>query len=303
MASAATAEAASISLGAKSTGDDVVKAFGTDLSGKNVIVTGASSGIGAEAVKIFAKVGANVFAFGRDVDKTQKVIDEIIKEYSDASERLSVIECDLSNLDSVRKAAQAFQSLNIPLHILLNNAGVMAIPERAETSDGFEMQFGTNHIGHFLLTNELLSSLKVGAPSRVVNVSSKAHFRNGINWDDLMFHNSYGDWKVYGQSKTANILHAIGLQSRYEKDGITSVSLHPGVIHTELWRHSAKKYPNDKTIPEGTSTSIYCCVAPDIKGGGYYNNCQEAQPADYACDPANAERLWEVTEAILLNKQ
>lgn len=164
-------------------------------SGKNIIITGASSGIGAEAVRIFANAGARIFALGRDVVKTQSVIDSVAAECGDP-ERLMVIECDLSDIKSVRKATETFNNLKLPLHILLNNAGVMAIPERMVTNDGFEMQFGTNHIGHFVLTNDLIESLKLGAPSRIVNVSSKAHFRNGVNWDDIQFESGYGDWKV-----------------------------------------------------------------------------------------------------------
>jgi NAD(P)-dependent dehydrogenase (short-subunit alcohol dehydrogenase family) len=163
-------------------------------------VTGASSGIGAESVRVLANAGGRIFALGRDVAKTQAVVDSVAAECGDP-ERLTVIECDLSDISSVRRAAATFNALQIPLHILLNNAGVMAIPERAVTVDGFEMQFGTNHLGHFVLTNDLIDALKAGAPSRIVNVSSKAHFRNGMNWDDVQFNSGYNDWKVYCEER------------------------------------------------------------------------------------------------------
>lgn len=160
-------------------------------------MTGCSSGIGVECVRVFANAGAHVFALGRDVPKTIAVVSAINEECRDPG-RVSVVPCDLSNLTSVREAAAFIISSGFPVSILLNNAGVMAIPDRRVTKDGLEMQFGTNHVGHFVLTNELAAALKAGAPSRIVNVSSMAHRRNGIVWDDIMLERdgSYNDWKV-----------------------------------------------------------------------------------------------------------
>ena len=173
------AASSSITLGPQSTAEDVIAKFGADLSGKNIVVTGASSGIGAEAARVFAKAGAKVFALGRSEAKTRGVVNAINAECGDASP-VTFISCDLSSLASVRAAAEAIRDAGVPLHVLLNNAGVMAIQERTVTSDGFEMQLGTNHIGHFVLTNELTPALKAGAPSRIINVSSGAHRREGL---------------------------------------------------------------------------------------------------------------------------
>lgn len=286
-------------LNKSSTAQDVVAKFGTDLTGKNIVVTGASSGIGAEAARVFAIAGAKVFALGRSESKTMAVVNAINSECG-ADDRVSFVSCDLSSLASVRCAAAAILAAGLPLHVLLNNAGVMAIQERAVTADGFEMQLGTNHIGHFVLTNELTSALKAGAPSRVVNVASRAHMRGGVVFEDMNLESAYEPWRSYGQSKSANILHAIELQRRLSGDGITAVSLHPGVItDSDLWRHAGKVFQANKNVPQGASTSVYCAVAPGIVGGAYYDDCAQADAAAHATDPALAERLWTETEKLL----
>ena len=282
-----------------STAQDVITKLGADLTGKNIVVTGASSGIGAEAARVFAKAGARVFALGRSESKTMTVVDAINAECGDAA-RVSFVSCDLSSLTSVRGAANAILAAGVPLHVLLNNAGVMAIQDRTLTADGFEMQLGTNHIGHFVLTNELIPALKAGAPSRIVNVSSKAHFRGGIIFEDMMMESDYHPWRSYGQSKSANILHAIELQRRLGGDGITAVSLHPGVItDSDLWRHAGNVMTANKSVPQGASTSVYCALAPDVVGGAFYDNCAPCGAAPHATDPALAERLWAETEKLL----
>ena len=282
-----------------STAQDVITKLGADLTGKNIVVTGASSGIGAEAARVFAKAGARVFALGRSESKTMTVVDAINAECGDAA-RVSFVSCDLSSLTSVRGAANAILAAGVPLHVLLNNAGVMAIQDRTLTTDGFEMQLGTNHIGHFVLTNELIPALKAGAPSRIVNVSSKAHFRGGIIFEDMMMGSDYNPWRSYGQSKSANILHAIELQRRHGSDGITAVSLHPGVItDSDLWRHAGNVMTANKSVPQGASTSVFCALAPDVAGGAFYDNCAPCGAAPHATDPALAERLWAETEKLL----
>jgi NAD(P)-dependent dehydrogenase (short-subunit alcohol dehydrogenase family) len=282
-----------------STAQDVITKLGADLTGKNIVVTGASSGIGAEAARVFAKAGARVFALGRSESKTMTVVDAINAECGDAA-RVSFVSCDLSSLTSVRGAANAILAAGVPLHVLLNNAGVMAIQDRTLTADGFEMQLGTNHIGHFVLTNELIPALKAGAPSRIVNVSSKAHFRGGIIFEDMMMGSDYNPWRSYGQSKSANILHAIELQRRHGSDGITAVSLHPGVItDSDLWRHAGNVMTANKSVPQGASTSVFCALAPDVAGGAFYDNCAPCGAAPHATDPALAERLWAETEKLL----
>lgn len=273
--------------------------FGTDaIKGKNVVVTGASSGIGAEAARVFAMAGARVFALGRDQAKTLAVVDTINAACGENA--ATFVPCDLSSLASVRAAAAMINAKGMPLHVLLNNAGVMAIQERAVTKDGFEMQLGTNHFGHFVLTHELTPALKAGAPSRIVNVSSGAHRRSGVVFDDIMLEKSYDPWLAYGQSKSANILHAVELQKRLGPEGVTSVSLHPGVItDSDLWRHSGKVMTANKNVPQGASTSVYCAVAPGLVGGAFYTDCAEASANSWATDPALAEQLWQETEKLV----
>jgi len=283
--------------GATTTAEEVIHKLNVSLVGKNALVTGASSGIGVETARCLALAGANVWLTGRDIPKTQSVADGIEKEIGNAG-RTHVVHLDLSSLTSVKVLVEDFLKLNIPLHILINNAGVMAIQERSETTDGLEMQIGTNHFGHFALTQGLLPALKAGAPSRVIIVSSGAHRRAGMKWDDIMAKKSYEPWEAYGQSKTANILHGVEFNRRYSKDGITATALHPGVIETELWRHAGKIIQMNKTIPQGAATTVFCAVTPTLKGGAYYDNCQEGGANEYATNLDNAAKLWEISEEI-----
>ncbi|KAI8909131.1 short-chain dehydrogenase/reductase SDR [Gorgonomyces haynaldii] len=278
-------------MNAQTTASQVIK--GISLKGKNVIVTGASSGIGVETAKQLGLAGAKVYLMGRDQQKTSQVIEKLKQEHPELD--LGLLLCDLSSLKSVRTVAQEFLSLNKPLDILVNNAGVMAIKERRLSVDGYEMQMATNFFGPFLLTKLLLPSLLRAEGARIVNVSSMAHKRSGINFDDIQSERSYQDWAVYGQSKTANILHAIELQKRYPQ--LTCVSLHPGVIETELWRHQGVIMRMDKTIEQGAATSVFCATHP-VKGGAYYSDCQEARASAHATDPALAARLWDIGERL-----
>lgn len=165
-------------LGRDSTAQDVIDTFKVDLSGKNVVVTGASSGIGIETAKALSLAGANVFALGRNVEKTRGAV---------ADFGATVVQCDLGSLASVRKAAAELMALQVPIHILVNNAGVGFHPTRQTTADGIEVQFGTNHVGHFLLTNLLTDALTAAGEARIVIVSSMAHMQSGINWEDIQF--------------------------------------------------------------------------------------------------------------------
>lgn len=283
---------------ASTTAEEIITTLGIDLDGKNIFVTGASSGIGVECARVFAAVGANVWLAGRDVAKTTIVADIIRTQVADPS-RVHVIALDLSDLSSVRSCVAEFAALKLPLHVLLNNAGCMAVQDRQETKNGFEMQLGTNHLGHFVLTNGLLDCLKAAGSSRVVNVSSMAHHRGGINFADPHFSANYDPWRAYGQSKTANILHACEVNARFsESHGIVAVSLHPGVIETELWRHAGVVFPANKTVPQGAATSVFCCVSPTIRGGHFYNDCQESNANAWATDPALATQFWHLSLAL-----
>jgi len=221
------------------------------------------------------------------------------------------MEIDLSSLNSVRQFVDRWYALNLPIHILLNNAAVMACP-RSTTVDGFEMQFGTNHLGHFLLTNLLLPYLKQAGNARVVNVSSYGHTMSGIRFDVCgktdIYDEWFGDWKAYSISKTANILFSVELDRRYRNDGIRSFSLHPGVISTELGQHNffADIFYSFgksalKSIPQGAATSVLACTAPELEGvGGYYfSDCNIVNAKSYATNPDTAAELWELSKKMV----
>jgi len=254
-------------------------------------------------------MGANVFMLCRDPDRGNSAREDIIKELGDTvQDKLHLMRCDLASFQSVREFSAEWEKLDLPLHILLNNAGVMVCP-KSLTVDGFETQFGVNHLGHFLLTNLLLPSLKRAGSARVVNVSSMGHQMSGIRFDVCgktdIYDEWFGDWKAYGISKTANILFSNEIDRRYQADGIRSNSLHPGSIATELGRnhwaasffYTVAKFFN-KTIPQGAATSIYVATAPELEGvgGKYFSDCAIAVPADHAVQEADAKKLWELSE-------
>eukprot|EP00455_Lapot_gusevi_P035399 TRINITY_DN391_c0_g1_i10.p1 TRINITY_DN391_c0_g1~~TRINITY_DN391_c0_g1_i10.p1 ORF type:complete len:690 (-),score=277.79 TRINITY_DN391_c0_g1_i10:60-1997(-) len=292
---------------------DIVQTQGTNLQGRVVLITGASSGIGVETVRALATAKAHVVVAVRDVAKTEPIVAEL-KE-STQNEQIDIMSLDLSSTASIRQFVDAFVARDLPLHILICNAGVMACPE-SKTADGFEMQFGTNHLGHFLLVNlltpTLLKHAKNGTKSRVVVVSSLAHVRSDIHWDDVNFTQGYDKWLAYGQSKTANMLFALEYNRRYSVNGIIAFSLHPGVIMTELGRHFSdedramfqSRFTPDilKSIPQGASTSVWAATSPLLENyGGQYlddNNIQTKYNA-YALDPASASRLWTLSEQLL----
>ncbi|KAK9695274.1 hypothetical protein K7432_013057 [Basidiobolus ranarum] len=230
---------------------------------------------------------------------------------------------DLSLLDSVKKFATAFLELDIPLHILINNAGVMGCP-KSETQDGLELQFGVNHIGHFYLTTLLLDKIKSSSPSRIVNLSSNGHYlhcpEEGIVFDDLSGTKHYDAWQRYGQSKLANILFTKELQNRLDTEGadVTVTALHPGAINTNLARHlsistafklllNPKVYRHIfsfKNVQQGVATTIFCALDPRVIKGGYYSDCnierEEVNP--HVHDSELAKKLWVVSEELVQSK-
>jgi len=298
------------SFGSSSTADDVSRDI--RLDGKNVLVTGANTGIGKECCRVFYKMGANVYMLCRNLEKCNEARSDILKYAAlKQEERLVTMQCDLASLGSVRQFGTEWANHNKPIHILLNNAGVMACP-RSTTVDGFELQFGTNHLGHFLLTNLLIPFLKMAGNARVVTVSSQAHTSSPVRLDICgkpeIYDEWFGNWTAYGISKTANILFSVELDRRFRNDGIRSNSLHPGVINTDLGRHnwflsSFQFITNSffKTIPQGAATSVFVATAPELEGigGKYFSDCQFFEPKDYATDPNTAAQLWELSSKMV----
>lgn len=308
--------------GAHSTALEVAQ--GIDLGSKVALVTGAASGIGVETARALAQAGAETVLAVRDVEKGEAVARSLIE--STGNHRIYVLPLDLTSFHSIEDMAGAFAERWNQLDILINNAGVMATP-LGRTAQGFELQFGTNHVGHFLLTALLLPSLLASGNARVVSVSSLGHRRSDIVWDDIDFERRpYDPWLSYGQSKTANVLFAVGLTARYADQGITANALHPGGIYTNLQRYvpreqwqslgwvdaEGKVNPNFKTPEQGAATSVWAAVAPELEGVGglYLQDCQEAPEMDpakpvlggympYARSPESAERLWNLTEHMI----
>lgn len=274
------------------------------LEGKTVVITGANTGIGKETAVDLAARGARVIIGCRNLEKGT----EALKEIQDRSGNRNVFleKLDLASLESVRTFADKILNSEPRLDILINNAGVMACPYQ-KTQDGFEMQFGVNHLGHFLLTLLLLDRLKSSQPSRIINVSSSAH-RMGtgkIKFDDIHHEKSYSSWGAYFDSKLANVLFTRELSKHLEGTHVTANSLHPGAVTTELQRHSILSSPimyplrwyMFKTAEQGAQTSIYCAVAEEMEGvsGKYLRDCHIVEESKGAQDDAAAKKLWEVS--------
>ena len=310
--------------GFESTADDVLA--GKDLSGRTALITGGYSGLGRETARAMGARGAHVILSGRDESKLAEAAAQIAEE---TGAKVDTLACDLASLDSVRKAAAEANDRFDKIDLLINNAGVMAC-DQAQTSDGFEMQFGTNHLGHFVLTNHLVPLLEKGEDARIVNLSSRGHHIAPVDFDDPNFESrDYDKWVSYGQSKTANVLFAVGLENRLADKGIHAYSLHPGGIMTNLGRHMSEQDMADlverirknaeaagqtpepfKTIPQGAATTCWAATAEELQGaGGLY--CENSHVADqddespgggvrsYAIDPDNADRLWAMSEEMV----
>ncbi|HEY9228974.1 MAG TPA: SDR family NAD(P)-dependent oxidoreductase [Gemmatimonadaceae bacterium] len=296
---------------ATSTAAEVIR--GIDLSGKRAVVTGGASGIGVETARALAGAGAEVVLAVRDVAAGERVAAEITRATNNP--QVSVSRLDLSVRDSVNAFADRWIG---PLHILVNNAGVMASP-LARTSEGWEMQFATNHLGHFALTLRLEPALREAGGARVVSVSSSAHLRSGMDFDDIHFvRRPYDPWIAYGQSKTANVLFAVEASKRWSEYGITMNALMPGAIRTNLQRHVTEEELDRlraqmgsmavvwKNTEQGAATSVLLATSPLLEGigGRYFEDCNEALPhepgtrrgiAAHALDPVAAEKLWDVS--------
>ncbi len=284
---------------------------GVDLSGKRVIVTGASSGIGIETTRALAGAGAEVTLAVRRVDAGEQTAADI--RASTGNRAVLVRRLDLSDQASVRAFVAGWDG---PLHILVNNAGIMALPTHERTREGWEMQFATNYLGHFALTVGLHRSLAAASGARIVSVSSSGNLFAPVIFDDRNFDFlAYDPLVAYGQSKTACALLAVEAARRWAGDGILANALNPGAIATNLQKHTGGlKTPPErrKTLQQGAATSVLLAASPllDGIGGRYFEDCNEAEtvrkrPADwkgvahYAVDPANAERLWESSLSLI----
>jgi len=296
--------------GFHSTAADVVA--GVDLGGKRAIVTGAAGGIGIETARALAAAGAAVTLAVRRPRAAEEVAEELRR--STGNSAIDVRHLDLSDLQSVKSFTAAWKG---PVHILINNAGIMAVPELEKTPQGFELQFGTNFLGHFALTTGLHRALAAAQGARVVSVSSTGHLFSPVLFDDLSFDFiPYSPLVAYGQSKTANALLAVGITHRWISEGICSNALHPGAIATGLQKHiGGVKTPVDKrkTLEQGASTSVMLATSPLLEGvsGLYFEDCNQAEEvakrptnftggyAAYAVDRDNAERLWDLSLKLI----
>lgn len=298
--------------GFSSTTSDVTERI--DFTGKRVVITGGASGIGIETARAFANIGAEVTLAVRNLDAAEPVAAEI--RNSTGNPNIFLGRVDLADLSSITEFATQWRG---PLHVLVNNAGIMALPELERTPEGWEMQFATNHLGHFALANALHEALAEAGNARIVSLSSSGHLFSPVLFDDPHFNFvPYEAFLAYGQSKTASALFAVAVTERWAKDGITSNAVMPGAIATNLQRHTGglrTPIERQKTPQQGAATTLYVATSPDLEGigGRYFEDVNEARVvnhrgpdysgvAPYALDPANAERLWDLSTALLAQR-
>jgi NAD(P)-dependent dehydrogenase (short-subunit alcohol dehydrogenase family) len=317
------------SFGATSTTEDVLS--GVNLKGKRILVTGVSAGIGVETARSLAAHGAQVVGAARDLNKAKTATEQVRTDAAANGGSLELVELDLANLKSVRACADRLLAKGEPFDVVIANAGVMATPF-GHTADGFETQFGTNHLGHFVLVNRIAALIRTGG--RLINLSSAGHRYANVDLDDPSFERTpYEPMVAYGRSKTANILFAVAFDKRHRDRGVRAAAVHPGGIQTELGRYqdpgriekmidrineqraAEGKGPFQwKTIPQGAATSVWAAVvaSADEIGGQYCEDCHVAHIVPdnvpvgvnesvrgYAVDPNNAEALWKKSEEMV----
>lgn len=282
-----------------------------DMQGKTVVVTGANSGIGFETAAALASMGAHVLVTARNADKGRAAVAAITQQLHGEGQ-VQLVVFDLADLSSVRRGAAEILEQAPRLDVLVNNAGLV-LSERAETVDGFEATFATNHLGPFLLTNLLLERLQASSPSRVVNVASTAHTaaRKGIPFDDLQSTKHYRGMRVYGQSKLANMLFTLELARREKGHGVTANSLHPGTVRTGYGAGGDARgflafgikiaSPFFLSPAKGARTSVYLASSPEVEGvsGEYFVKCTPRRPRQWALDSDAARQLWQVSEELV----
>ena len=310
--------------GATSTTDEVLR--GIDLSGKRVLVTGVSAGLGIESARALAAHGAEVIGAARNLSKAQGATEQVRAQAARGGS-LHLVQLDLASLDSVRRCADGLLAAGKSFDVIIANAGVMACP-KSTTVDGFETQFGTNHLGHFVLVNRIASLLWPG--SRLVNLSSAGHRYADVDLEDPNFeHSPYTEFTAYGRSKTANVLFAVEFDRRHKARGVRATAVHPGAIQTELGRYMTPEVRERliteinanqpkgaapftwKSIPQGAATSLWAAWVADAEaiGGRYCEDCHVAEVASipgvwggvrpYALDPQRAQALWRKSEELV----
>jgi NAD(P)-dependent dehydrogenase (short-subunit alcohol dehydrogenase family) len=276
------------------------------MQGKICLVTGATSGIGLVTARELARQGATVVLVGRDTNKTQTTVEQIKQQTGNNS--VEGLVADLSSQQEVRQLADQFKRRYRQLHVLVNNAGAV-YDSRRESVDGIELTLALNHLSYFLLTNLLLDTMVVSAPARIVNVASDAHRMTSINFDDLQAKQKYSGFRVYGQSKLANILFTKELARRLQGTNVTTNSVHPGLVATGFARNNAGLLnflfgwilrPFARTPEKGAETPIYLASASKVQGmtGLYFSDKQPVTPTAAAQDMAAAERLWQVSAEL-----
>jgi NAD(P)-dependent dehydrogenase (short-subunit alcohol dehydrogenase family) len=266
------------------------------------LITGCNTGIGRVTARELAKQGMHVFVACRSRERTQELFDEIAAVAPSA--RVEWLALDLTSFDSIRQCAQAFLARDLPLHLLINNAGLAG--SKGLTKEGFELAFGVNHVGHFLLTQLLLERIKRSAPARIVTVASRAHYRSpGIDWQAVRERTrSVSAVAEYGVSKLANVLFSAELARRLAGSGVSTYSLHPGVVATDVWR--SVPWPVRALIKlfmisteQGAATTLHCATSASVAGesGLYYDSCRSRNPSKVARDLELASLLWKNSEA------
>ncbi len=294
----------------QSTAEDVTQ--GLDLSGKNIVITGINSGLGYESMRVLSARGAHIIGTARSMEKAQAAADSV-------AGHITPLVCELSDFGSVQECAKQIKALEVPIDVLLCNAGIMALPE-LELAHGYELQFATNHLGHFVLVNSLLGQVKQADQGRIVMLSSLAHTMapsKGIVFDNLDGSRWYNDWAFYGQSKLANLLTAKSLAKQLEGSSASANAVHPGIIRTNLGRSmggikgflfntpgvswAVGKAIGSKSVEQGAATQCYVATAPELSevSGKYFADSNEERTSRRAKDEELAERLWEFSlEAV-----
>jgi WW domain-containing oxidoreductase len=286
----------------KSTAEQVTD--GLDLSGKTIVITGVNSGLGEESMRVLCMRGAHVIGLARTLEKAQQACDSV-------SGQTTPVACELSDFSSVKAAGETIRGMGMPIDVLITNAGIMA-PNKLSHAHGLEMQFATNHVGHFILIQQLLEQVKRADAGRIVILSSAAHTmstKGGIDFDNLDASGGYSPWKFYGQSKLANLLTARYMASELEGTSVTVNSVHPGIIQTNLARDAGGLLmtlmgifakPMEKTVEQGAATQCYVAVNPEVAEttGEYFSNCGVAKSSPAGRNDFLAKELWQKSEEL-----